>query len=87
MKSIRFSQHARRQMRLRGATEAEVIEAIRVGHWKPAQRGKFQVYKAFAFGHPSPVNQKVYAFKTVHVIFANELAEIVVVTVLTYFND
>jgi hypothetical protein len=74
-------------MALRGATATEVTEAISTGHWKPGRRGKFQVYKTFTFGRPSPVNQKVYALKIIHAIFSNEPTEIVVITVLVYYND
>lgn len=86
-KLIRFSQHAYHRMRLRGATETEVSKAIQSGAWQPAQRGKFQVRKTFAFGQPSPVSQQIYAFKTVHVIFADEPDRIVVITVLVYYQD
>ena len=55
MKPIRFSQHARRQMFLRGATEVEVAETIQKGNWKPARRAKLQVYKTFPFEKSSPV--------------------------------
>jgi hypothetical protein len=74
-------------MTLRGATATQVTEAIWTGHWKPGRRGKSQVYKAFAFGRPSPVNQKVYVLKTIHDIFSNEPTEIVVITVLVYYSD
>jgi hypothetical protein len=39
-----------------------------------------------AFGRPSPINQQIYPFKTVHVIFADEPNEIVIVTVLVYYG-
>jgi hypothetical protein len=41
----------------------------------------------FDYGLPSPVNQKVYAFKTLHVIFAEETEKIVVVTVMVYYGN
>lgn len=87
MKPIRISAHARRRSLLRGATEAEVLDTIRTGRWQPAQRGKLQVRKAFAFGQPSPVNQQVYASKIIHVIFVNEPQEIIVITVLVYYAN
>ena len=87
MKPIRFSQHARRQMLLRGATETDVTETIQIANWKPAQRGRFEARKSFAFGQPSPINQQVYAFKIVRAIFADEPNEITVVTVLVYYGD
>ncbi|MFN8459005.1 MAG: DUF4258 domain-containing protein [Anaerolineae bacterium] len=87
MKPIHFSRHALDQMRLRGATQDEVREAIKTSLWQPAKRGKYQARKTFAFGQPSPINQKVYPFKTVETIFADEPGEIVVVTVLVYYGQ
>jgi hypothetical protein len=86
MKTIRFSQHALDQMRLRGATREEVREAVETTLWQSAKRGKYQVRKTFAFGRPSPINQQICPFKTVHVIFADEPDEIVIVTVLVYYG-
>lgn len=74
-------------MLLRGATEAEVARAIQTGAWQPARRDKFQARQTFVFGRPSPVNRQISAYKTVHAIFADESAEIVVVTVLVYYGD
>jgi hypothetical protein len=87
MKTIRFSQHALDQMRLRGATREEIMETVETAPWQSAKRGKYQARKAFAFGRPSPINQQIYPSKTVHVIFADEPNEIVVVTVLVYYGD
>jgi hypothetical protein len=87
MKNIRFSQHALDQARLRGATQDEVREAVETVPWQSAKRGKHQVRKTYPFEKPSPINQRVYAFKTVHVFFADELDEIVIVTVLVYYGD
>jgi hypothetical protein len=60
----------------------EVREIIQTTPWQSAKRGKYQARKTFAFGCPSPINQQIYPFKTVHVIFADEPDEIVIVTVL-----
>jgi hypothetical protein len=87
MKTIRFSQHALDQMRLRGATREEVRETVETAPWQPAKRGKYQARKTFAFERPSPINQQIYPFKTVHVIFADEPNEIVIVTVLVYYGE
>lgn len=86
MKTLRFSQHALNQMRLRGATREEVMEVVEAMPWQPAKRGKYQSRKTFAFGRPSPINGQIYPLKTVHVIFADEPNEIVVVTVLVYYG-
>ncbi len=74
-------------MRLRGATETEVKETIETVPWQPAKRGKYQTRKTFEFGQPSPVNQQIYPFKTVHTIFADEPNQIVVITVLVYYGS
>ena len=86
MKTIRFSQHALDQMRLRVATREEVRETVETAPWQPTKRGKYQARKTFDFGRPSPINQQIYPFKTVHVIFADEPDEIVIVTVLVYYG-
>lgn len=87
VKPIHFSRHARYRMCLRGATELEVVQTIQGGSWEPARAGKYQARRTFVFGRPSPVDQKVYPFKTVHVIFAEEVDRIVVVTVLVYYSS
>lgn len=74
-------------MDLRGASEAEVIESIRSEKWQPALQEKLQVRKRFDFGKPSPVNQQVYAFKTIHAIFAEETDSIIVITVIVYYAN
>ena len=50
-------------------------------------QNKMQARKSFKYGQASPINQKNYAFKTVHVIFADEENEITVVTVMVYYGD
>jgi hypothetical protein len=87
MKPIRFSRHALDQMRLRGATQAEVKETIETISWQSAKRGKYKARKSFTFGHLSPINQQLYTFKTVEAIFAEESNEVVVVTVLVYYGN
>ena len=86
-KPIRCSRHAIEQMLLRGATVQEVAGVVETVTPMPARRGKLQARRTFAFGQRSPVNQQVYAFKTVHVIYADEPSEIVVVTVLVYYEN
>lgn len=86
-KPIVFSQHSLKRMHLRGATESEVKDTIRTSSWQPARGNKEQTRKTFDFGKPSPINQQVYAFKTVHAIFVDEPNEVVVVTVMVYYHD
>ena len=87
MKPIRFSNHAREQADLRGATTDEIIDAIRMGTWQSALRGKFESKKRFGFNQISPINQKHYRFKTVEAIFADEPEVIGVVTVKVYYSN
>jgi hypothetical protein len=65
MKPIRYSDHARLQMVLRGATEEEVAMSIRTGKWGAAKMGKFQSRHQFDFNRVSLTNQKYYKYKTV----------------------
>ena len=87
MKPIYFSNHAKSQMILRGATEEEVEIAVRAGKREPAKLGKFKSRYSFAFNSFSPVNQKFYKYKIVESIFADESEEITIVTVKVYFTN
>lgn len=86
-KPIQYSEHAREQMSLRGATQAEIEQAIRNEPWIPAKRGKYRAKRRLIFGKPSPVNQKEYKYKEVEPIFAEESDVIVVVTVMVYYTN
>ncbi len=86
-KPIHFSAHAREQMVLRGATEAEVTQTIREQDWEPAKRNKHQAKRRFDFGRLSPVNQKEYRYKEVEPIFVEESDAIVVVTIKVYYTN
>jgi hypothetical protein len=83
MKPIRLSGHARGYISRRGFTVAEVEEAIRTETWRPADQGRLECRKDFAFGQSW--NGQVYATKRVRPVFVEEAAEIVVVTVYTYY--
>jgi len=87
VKPIRFSDHAKLQMYLRGASEKEVTEAIKVGTWESAKLGKFQTKYKFDFNQTALTNQKFYRYKTVEPIFADESNEIVVITVKVYYSN
>ena len=87
MKPIRCSGHARLQMVLRGATEDEVTVTIRSGKWEAAKMGKFQTKHKFDFNKISLTNRKLYKYKTIEPIFADESNEIVVVTVKVYYSN
>ena len=83
MKPIRLSAHARGYLRTRGFTAAEVEEAIRTSPWQPAELGRLECRKDFPYG--SDWNGRFYATKQVRPVFVDETAEIVVVTVYTYY--
>ena len=82
-KSIRLSGHSRDQLAFRGATEREVVEAIQTEPWRPAESGRVECRKDFAFN--AIWNRKQYATKRVRPIFVEEPDEIVVVTVYVYY--
>ena len=83
MKPIRLSTHAAGYINQRGFTVAEVEEAIRTSQWQPAELGRLECRKNFAFGNEW--NRKFYATKRVRPVFVEEASEIVVVTVYTYY--
>ena len=83
MKPVRLSNHALRYMSKRGFTLAEVENAIGTAAWQPAELGRLNCRKDFPYG--KDWNGKVYATKQVRPVFVEEAAEIVVVTVYTYY--
>jgi len=83
VKPIRLSDHATRYMGKRGFAIPEVEDAIRTMPWHPAELGRLDCRKELAYGEEW--NGKVYAKKQVRPVFVEEAAEIVVVTVYTYY--
>jgi len=83
MKTVRLSGHARENIKYRGATEDEVIDAICSAPWGPAEQGRLECRKDFLHGHEW--NGKFYTTKQVRPIFIEELNEIVVITVYVYY--
>lgn len=83
-KPIRLSGHARSQLRFRGATEEEVIDAIRTAAWKAAEQGRLECRKGFPFD--GIWNGKRNALKQVRPIFVDEEREVVVITVYVYYS-
>jgi D-ala-D-ala dipeptidase len=57
----------------RGFTVAEVEEIIRNGKWEPAELGRMECRKTFAFSREW--NERVYATKEVRPIFVEEADE------------
>ena len=82
-KSIRLSEHSKQQLEFRGATEQQVVEAIRTETWEPAELGRLECQKNFVFN--SKWNNKYYDTKQVRPIFVDEPNEIIVVTVYVYY--
>jgi hypothetical protein len=82
-KPIYFTKHAREQMRARNAAEEEVIEAIKMSDWQPAEMGRLTTSRVFPFN--SEHYGRYYGFKEVISIFVEEKDRIVVITVYTYF--
>jgi hypothetical protein len=84
VKPIRLSKHALDYTTKRGFTVAEVEETIRTSSWSAAELGRLECRKDFAFG--KEWNGRFYTTKHVRPVFVEEAAEIVVVTVYTYYS-
>lgn len=82
-KSIRLSEHAKRQLEYRGATEEEVFDTIRSQTWGSAELGRLDCRKNYIFN--AEWNNKYYSTRQVRPIFVDEAEEIVVVTVYVYY--
>jgi hypothetical protein len=74
-------------MSLRGASEEEVVQAVRTGQWTPAKWGKMQTRHTFDFNSLAQTNMRLYKFKIVEPIFADEDERIVIVTVKVYYSN
>jgi hypothetical protein len=82
-KPIRLTKHALGYIASRGFTVAEVEEAIRTCTWGTAELGRLDCRKDFPYG--KEWNGKVHGTKQVRPVFADEVGEIVVITVYTYY--
>lgn len=74
-------------MILRGASKEEIEIAINSGTWKQAKLGKFSSRFLFEFNSFSPINKKFYKYKIVEPIFADEINDIIVITVKVYYSN
>jgi hypothetical protein len=83
MKPIRLTTHALEQLVERGATEAEVREAIQRGVREPVKRGRFMVRLNFQYN--SEWQGRFYAIKQVAPVVVEAQNEVVVVTVYTFY--
>jgi hypothetical protein len=83
VKPIRLSRHALGYCITRGFTADEVRNAISTSPWREGELGRIECRKSFAFG--KEWNGKFYRTKQVRPIFVEEVKEIVVVSVYTYY--
>ncbi len=83
MKRIRLTHHAREQALERGATTAEVKEAIRKGSREVAKHGREMCRYNFAFN--AKWQGRHYPIKQVAPVIKTEANEIVVITVYTFY--
>ena len=83
MKPIRLTWHAREQCSERGATEAEVRQAIEQGSREPAKLGRELCRFNFPFGRSWQGN--IYAIKQVAPVIKEDADEIIVITVYTFY--
>jgi len=83
VKPIRLSDHALRYASKRGFTVDEVEDTIRTTPWQSTELGRLECRKDFAYDYEW--NGRIYATKQVRPVFVEEAAEIVVVTVYTYY--
>jgi hypothetical protein len=78
-KTIRLSAHARLRLPQRGATEAEVVRAIREAPWQPMPDGKLEA--RLEMDGALEWNGRPYRSKVVRPVFVETEGELVVVTV------
>ena len=83
MKPIRLTRHAQEQCVERGATQDEVIEAIRTGSREPTKLGRQLCRENFQ--SIADWNGQHYAIKQVAPVVKEEMNEIVVITVYTFY--
>ena len=83
MKRIRLTAHARLQCSERGASEDEVVQAVRKGMREPAKKGRLLCRYNFPFN--KTWQSTTYPVKQVAPVILEEPDEIIVVTVYTYY--
>jgi len=82
-KPVHFSRHALQQMIEPGATDDEVLEAIRSGEQVSAKRGRLGYRKNFQYERLW--GGRYYPIKQVLAIVVEEPQTLVVVTVYTFY--
>ncbi len=83
MRPIRLTSHAREQCAERGASEDEVVQAVREGIREPAKKGRLLCRYNLPYG--STWQNNFYAVKQVAPVICEEPDEIVVITVYTFY--
>lgn len=83
MKPIRLTKHAQEQCAERGATEAEVRQAVEEGSRRAAKWGREVCRFNFPFAGTWQGNR--YAIKQVAPVIKEEANEIVVITVYVFY--
>jgi len=83
VKPIRLTRHAREQCVERGASEDEVIQAIRVGSREPAKGGRILCRYNIVFDQTW--HGKRYRIKQVAPVIKETTTETIVITVYTFF--
>ena len=82
-KRIIFSNHAKRKMTDRGASEDEVLKAIKEGSSEPARKNRIMFRRNLPFN--AIWSGKHYSVKQVAPVIAEENDEAVDVTVYVYY--
>lgn len=85
MKPIRLSNHALGYLRKRGFSVEEVNTAIESAEWSNAEVGSNRMQCSMEYRYGGSWNGQKYGTKQVKPIFVEEEAEIVVITVYTYY--
>ena len=80
---IEISTHAKEQMVERGATETEVITAIRNGEVEPVRKGRMLYRKNFQF--QDMWRGRKYRIKQVAPVVTTEENKLVVITVYVFY--
>ncbi len=83
MKPIKLTDHAREQCVERGASEIEVLDAVKSGNREPAKKGRILCRKNFQFD--SMWCGKKYNIKQIAPVIIEEDSEIVVITVYSFY--
>lgn len=82
-KPIVFTFHARQRMKDRGASEKDVVEAIRTGEQEPARSGRVMFRLNLEFNHEW--DGTYYHIQQLAPVVVEEDERIVVITVYTFY--